>query len=370
MKIGIFVTYIPPHIGGIEAVADNQIRALAAGGHQIQVVTSACGADKGREDRPNVIVWRIAAWNYFEEKMGAVFPVFSPSLLLRSYRVIRESDVIHAHDGFYLTSLVAAWWCLILRKPLVLTQHVDIVPHPSAIVMMVQRFAYATTGAFIFRVSRRIIVLNSRVRSFLRDRSVPESKIKFLPNGIDTNVFHPADNEGEVTSLRKKFSLPAGKSIILFVGRFVPKKGFTKLIDLNPIHDSVFAFAGGNAPNDDKRSDHIFLGKVNRDDIPLLYRAADTFVLPSSGEGFPMTIMEAMASGLSVITTRDPAYDLYNLSDNEIALIEPTVPNLQSALEDETSSKIGKRARSYATKNFSLDVHAKRLVELYEEMAG
>ena len=369
MKIGIFVTYIPPHIGGIEAVADNQIRALAASGHDIQVVTSACGgAKKGREDRPNIVIWRIAAWNYFEEKMGAVFPIFSPSLLLRSFRVVRESDVVHAHDGFYLTSLVAAWWCLLLRKPLVLTQHVDVVPHPSKIVMMVQRFVYATTGALIFRVSHRIIVLNSRVRSFLISRSVSESKIRFLPNGIDTSTFHPADSSAEITSLRKKFSLPVGKSIILFVGRFVPKKGFTKLIELDPIRNSVFAFAGGDAPSDDKRTDHIFLGKINREDIPSLYRAADTFVLPSSGEGFPMTIMEAMASGLSVITTRDPAYDLYNLTDREIALIEPTVSNLQSALKDDGSSNIGKHARSYAARNFSLDVHADRLIKLYQEV--
>lgn len=368
MNIGIFVTYIPPHIGGIEAVADNQIRALAANGHTIQVVTSACGAEKGREERPNVTVWRIPAWNYFEEKMGAVFPVFSPSLLFRSYRVVRDSDVVHAHDAFYLTSLVAAFWCLLLRKPLVLTQHVDMVPHPSKAVMLVQRLVYATTGAFIFRISHKIIVLNSRVHSFLSDRSVPESKITFLPNGIDTNIFHPAEDDAEIKSLRKKFSLPAGKSIILFVGRFVPKKGFTKLMDLQPVHNSVFAFAGGDAPDGDKRTDHIFLGKISRNDIPSLYRAANTFVLPSSGEGFPMTIMEAMASGLSVVTTRDPAYDLYHLSDKEIALIEPTIPNLQSTLENDRSSKIGKHARSYAAKNFSLDVHAKRLVALYKEV--
>jgi glycosyltransferase involved in cell wall biosynthesis len=197
---------------------------------------------------------------------------------------------------------------------------------------------------------------------------VPESKIKFLPNGIDMNVFHPANDRSEIASLRKKFSLPTGKSIVLFVGRFVPKKGFTKLMDLQPVHNSVFAFAGGDAPGGDKRADHIFLGKISRDDIPSLYRAADTFVLPSSGEGFPMTIMEAMASGLSVITTRDPAYDLYKLSDQEISLIDPTVANLQSVIENSRPSKTGEFARSYATKNFSLDVHAKRLISLYKEI--
>ncbi len=368
MKIGIFVTFLPPHIGGIETVAENQIRALAAEGHSVRVVTSAYGTPSESQQDPHVVISRIPVWNWFEEKMGAVFPLFAPSLITASYRVVKESDIVHVHDGFYLTSLVAAFWCRVLRTPMVMTQHVDLVPHPSSLVMFVQKAVYATTGRFIFATSKRIVVLNSRVHDFLRSKNVPEAKITFLPNGIDTALYRPAENEREVTELRKKFRLPLNKTVTLFVGRFVPKKGFTKLQKLSVKPGSVLAFAGGDAPAGTARANHMYLGKVDHDEMPLLYRAVDRFILPSEGEGFPMTIQEAMASGLSVVTTNDPAYDLYRLSEREITLIEPTVSTLQSVLENDGLAKIGSHARSYAVKHFSLDVHAKRLAALYEEV--
>src|ERR1019366_3795383 len=130
MRIAVFVSYLPPHIGGIEVVAQNQINALSEAGHEVNVVTSACGTKPGLEINGECKIRRVSAWNYFEEKFGAAFPIFSPSLIFYSYKTVKEAEVVHVHDAFYLTSFAAAVWAKILQRPLVMTQHVDEVPHP------------------------------------------------------------------------------------------------------------------------------------------------------------------------------------------------------------------------------------------------
>ena len=131
MKVAVFVSYMPPHIGGIEVAVEGQIKALVESGQTVTVITSACGSESGLSKYDGYELRRIPAWNYFEEKMGAVFPIYLPSLFWYGYKAVRSSDIVHAHDAFYLTSLTAAFWARVLRRPLILTQHVDLVPHSN-----------------------------------------------------------------------------------------------------------------------------------------------------------------------------------------------------------------------------------------------
>jgi len=372
MKVAVFVSNLPPHMGGLEIAVENQIKALSEAGHRVRVITSACSAESGAAFVDGYHIRRIPAWNFLEEKFQAPFPIFSPSLLYYAYRAVKAADVVHAHDAFYLTSLAAALWARILRKPLILTQHVDEIPHPRRIVRLGQQVVYATTGQFILRTSARIIVLNSRVKTFLTDKHVDEKKIVFVPNGINTDMFGPAD-ETQQQSLREKLGLPLDKTLALFAGRFVPKKGFTKLMRLEPIEDLNIVFAGGHAPAGHTRTDHHFLGQVRHETIPEVFKAYDIFVLPSEGEGFPVTVQEAMAGGLAIITTDDPAYEWYNLSTDYIKLIRPTIENIREALADLSHNYLKQDAarqytRDYAVRNFSLRANAEQLADVYTEV--
>jgi D-inositol-3-phosphate glycosyltransferase len=369
MKVAVFVSYLPPHIGGIEVIAEGQIKGLAESGQTITVITSACGSKAGLSKYDGYELRRIPAWNYFEEKMGAVFPIYLPSLFWYSYKAVKSSDIVHAHDAFYLTSFTAAFWARVLRRPLILTQHVDLVPHSSKVVALVQKVAYATTGRFILRSARKIIVLNSRVRDFLIDKGVDKSKIVFLPNGIDTEVFSPATND-ERSAIRRKYSLPEDKVLALFMGRFVPKKGFTTLFSLKTIPNLELVFAGGHAPINHTRSDQHFLGPITRDQVPDVFKMCDIFVLPSLGEGFPVTVQEAMASGLPIITTDDPAYDLYGLDRSRVKLIEPSIRMLSAALrsiveDPKLRLQMGRYSREYALSNFHIKTHVNDLKSLF-----
>jgi len=369
VKIAIFVSHLPPHVGGIEVVAEGQIKALVRAGHDVMVITSASGAKPGRSKSNGYEVRRIRALDTLEEKMGAVFPIYSPTIVWHAYRAVKKADIVHAHDAFYLTSLVAALWARVLGRPLILTQHVSFVPHPSKVVNLAERIVYASTGCFIWRSSEAIIVLNSRVREFLIDKGIEGSKIAFLPNAVDVDRFSPA-RQGEKCVLRRKYNLPEDRLLGLFVGRLVPKKGFAELLDLQEIENFELVFAGGEAPNGHARNDHHFLGCVSREHISEVFKMCDIFLLPSQGEGFPVTVQEAMACGLPVITTADPAYDLYKLDESLLKLVEPTISRLNAELQitagdRELRLEMGMYSRSYAIEHFDLDTHVSQLLSIY-----
>lgn len=374
-KVLVVVSYVLPHMGGIEIVAQTQAKLLASKGAKVDMLTSAYARPGGTSTEPEGHhIHRVKIWNFTEEKFGAPFPIFAPTLFWKARRLVREADVVHAHDAFYISSLAAAFWARRLGKPFVLTQHVAEIPHPKKVVTIAQKIIYGTSGTFIFKTADHVAVLNANVRDFLLAHGVPAERIFVLPNGVDVERFRPAKSDTEKRAMRKKYNLPDdGKPLAIFVGRFVPKKGFDKLLQAGSDAYRI-VFVGGNAPDTKiaKNPRFIFMGGRTPAEVAELYRACDMFVLPSVGEGFPLTIQEAMASGLPVITTNDPGYDIYNF-DGEIKLINPTVKNIQKTLAELASNpderaKMGKRAYDFAQKHFTWEQNIAALTEIYRKV--
>ncbi len=371
MKVLIAIHYFPPHMGGMENVAATQARMLAQRGETVTVLTSAAAAPAGVSSENGYRIMRVAVWNYFEKAMGVPFPIFAPSLLWKSFKLVRDCDVVHTHDAFYLSSLAVAFWAKTLGKPLVLTQHVDMIPHPKKIVRAIQHIVYKTTGKFVLRCSHRIAVLNSNVRNFLTGIGIAAGKVIFMPNGVDTNLFFP-DDRADTTVLRQQYGLPVGKKIALFVGRFVPKKGFLKLLEAGS-SEYVIAFAGGSAPEGYEHDTRfVFLGAIKPEALAEVYRAVDMFILPSEGEGFPLTVQEAMASGLPLIISDHPGYDVYELDKDLVMTIRPDVSAICAALQKLTHDtslrqRMGTYSAAYARQHFSWDINIDHLQSVYNE---
>jgi glycosyltransferase involved in cell wall biosynthesis len=364
MKILIASHYYPPHLGGIEIVVKNQAELLASAGNEVTVVTSKVTAEERSSKESHLEVIRVPAWNYLE-KFGIPFPIFSPRVAYELFIQCKHADLVHIHDAFYISSFVAA----VFGKPIVLTQHVEMIKHPSSLVMLVQRIVYATTGAIIFRLSNRIITLNDRVEQFLVDQGVDTRKLIALSNGVDLSIFYPVD-AGTKTALRKKYNLSLDKKIVLFVGRFVPKKGFNTLLAAQSDEYQI-VFVGGDGPvaNSEKV---VFLGKLPQRTVAELYQASDIFVLPSEGEGFPLSVQEAMASGLPVVTTDDSGYKRYNLDRNNIYFLDtPTESNIRCALatiikDDAKLRAMSSYSKKYAESYFGWNDFLLNLQKIYD----
>jgi len=358
-------------MGGMELVAQYQATYLAAQGHAATVVTSKVHAAEQNSVQKSLELARVRALNFFESLWGIPFPIFSPTLLLVLMRSAKKADVVHIHDAFYISSFVAAVCARWYRKPIVLMQHVEMVNHPSALVMFLQRAVYATTGAYIFKVSDKILTLNDRVEQFLIEQGVPQKKLIRFLNGVDTELFYPAIPE-EKRILKEKLHLNPDKKAVLFVGRFVPKKGFQKLLALRDTEYQL-VFCGGSKP-DQAPENAVFMGPMPHVDTAPVYRAADIFVLPSEGEGFPLSVQEAMASGLPVITTNDRGYQRYAFNHDRICLIDnPTVQSIEAAIRDllndpDRMEAMSRYSREYALAHFSWPKVIARLIDSYKEV--
>jgi D-inositol-3-phosphate glycosyltransferase len=314
-------------------------------------------------------VVRLRTWNGIEQRTGIPFPVLAPWTLWTAARLVRNVDVVHAHDVLYMTTWFTAAAARLLGKPLVLTQHVQLIAHPSWVVAGVQRLVYATVGRAVVRSAARIAVINSGVADFLGALGARGDRIVLVPNGIDIGKFYPATPEDK-QRLRRTLDLPERGVLALFVGRFVPKKGYDKLLRAVGVGYTLVLAGGPTPPGFSERTDVVFVGTRTQDQLADLYRACDLFVLPSESEGFPLTVQEAMASGLPVITSDDPGYDIYQIDRNRVAFIQPTVPKIKFALErlsaDETLRGLMARySSSIAASRFSWQEHVRSVEQMY-----
>lgn len=339
-----------PHLGGLETVVGAETQGLLARGWTVTVVSSAGTVGPGVRDEDGVRTVRVRAWNGLEERFGVPFPFFSPRLVTRLFGEVRRADVVHVHDVLYVSSWVAALWCLALRTPYVVHRHVGFVHHSSLLVRVVQGVVLATFGRLVLGGARVVLPIDEHVATGLK------GDVEVLGNGVDTTRFHP----------RPRTPRPRPK--VLFVGRFVPKKGFD-VVAAAASDDYDLVFAGGDRPPgyDDPRLS--FLGAVPAADMPEVYADADVMVVASVGE-CPLTVIEAMASGLPVLLREDPALHSPWTSGPGVRFVDMAAGELPAALRDLVADPDGRRAMGAAGAEFvrasySWDVHVDRLVEVY-----
>jgi glycosyltransferase involved in cell wall biosynthesis len=166
----------------------------------------------------------------------------------------------------------------------------------------------------MLRSAQQVVFISETTKRYfgrLRFRTPPA----VVFNGVDTDVFRPLRGTEKRADMRRALGLPPDPPVILFVGRFVEKKGLPvlkRLVKLGPACSWAFAGWGPLDPRKWKAANVYVFSDLRGAGLAELYRASDLFVLPSTGEGYPLVIQEAIASGLPVVcgletATADPA---------------------------------------------------------------
>jgi glycosyltransferase involved in cell wall biosynthesis len=371
MKIVIVVHYFSPHVGGMEEVAKKQAQSLVQAGHQVTIIT--CRPDRKspiHEYRDGYEVMRLRALNFIEEKFGVTFPIISPFALMPMLRAIRSADIVHIHDVFYMMSHMAAFAAFLCNKPVYLTQHVAMVEHPNKFVMFVQHLVYGTFGVMLFDMAVRVICYNVNVQRFLLSKNVAEPKILLHYNGIDTEYFQPVDNERKI-KLRKRYGFDAKKPIVLFVGRLVPKKGYDIVFDARSFEHQTVIVGTGVVPERMRNAKNVmFFGAATQTQIRDLYQLSDVFVFPAIGEILTLVMQEAMACGLPIITTDDPAYATYDMDERRVKFVARNKKTIAEAIaevltDDESRQQMSAYSRQLAESRFSWDVNFNEELAVY-----
>jgi glycosyltransferase involved in cell wall biosynthesis len=307
MRIALVTHYYPAHRGGIELVAGELARRLAAGhGAQITWHASDCDAPP---DIPGVACEPGRAWNGIERRAGVPYPVWSPGALRRVARAARTAEAVHLHDCLYLPNLVAYAAARLAGRPVLVTQHIGPVPYRNPALRALQFAAYRILGRMVLGGATQIVFVSDTVRryfgSFVSFRAPPE----LVANGVDTDLFQPAD-DARRDALRRELGAAPGAPLLLFVGRFVEKKGLPMLRQLAarmPRARWLFAGWGPLDPEAWRLPNVQVLRGLSGGGLAPLYQAADLLVLPSVGEGFPLVVQEAMACGTPALVGEETA---------------------------------------------------------------
>lgn len=302
VKILTVSSFYESHGGGLEGVAGALTRALAERGHEM-----AWAAANLSPAPADLAALPLSAVDPLEKALGLPMPIPTPAAVRALWRSVERQDGIIVHDALYAPSLVALTAARRHRKPVVLIQHIGRIPFRSRTANLAMTLADRFVTRPVLAGPRRVVFISETVRrqfDTLRFKHEPA----LLWNGVDHSRFRPAENDAERAALRDKLGL-AGPSM-LFVGRFVEKKGLAVIRHLAALRPGTTFLLAGWGPIDPASwglKNVKVLGQVAPDDLAPLYRAADALVLPSVGEGFPLVIQEAMVSGLPVLCGLDSA---------------------------------------------------------------
>lgn len=307
MRIVLVTHYFPAHRGGVELVAAELAKRLAAN-HGVAISWHASDSDPP-PSMPGVGCVPARSCNAIERRLGVPYPLWSLPALRQVAAAAHSADAVHIHDCLYLPNLVAYAAARLAGRPVLVTQHVGMVPYRNPALRLLLFAAYRLFGRVVLGGATQVAFVSERVRryfeSFVRFRSRP----LLVPNGVDHAVFHPVD-EARRDALRAGFGAARGTPLLLFVGRFVEKKGLPILRQLAArLPEARWLFAGWG-PLDPQAwglPQVTVLHGLSGAELAPLYQAADLLVLPSSGEGFPLVVQEAMACGTPALVGTDTA---------------------------------------------------------------
>jgi glycosyltransferase involved in cell wall biosynthesis len=308
LRITLVTHYYPAHRGGVERIAGQLAERLAgAGVAEVQWYASDC--DPAPATAPGLHAVAARSCNIAERRLGFPYPLWSPASLRRLARACRDADVVHLHDCLYLPNVVAFVAAQRARRPVLVSQHVGHVPYRNPLLRVAQRAANRVLGAAVLGGADQVVFESEAVRRYFSGFVRFRSPALLVQNGVDTEYFHPV-TLGQRRELRSRLGVPAGTPLLLFLGRFVEKKGLRVLREVTqrvPGAHWLFAGWGPLDPTGWGLPNVSVIRSPAADELSSLYQAADLLVLPSVGEGFPLSVQEAMACGTPALVGAETA---------------------------------------------------------------
>ena len=204
--------------------------------------------------------------------------------------------------------------------------------------------------------------------------------VETINPGVDTSQFTPQENQSTEESSRKT---------VLFVGRFVPAKNFTLLIEAfdrivkNHPESELMLVGGGPRRNEIEAEvarqglgGHAqFAGYVPNENLPDLYRNATVFALSSKSESYPITLLEAMSCVTPVVAPNPGVIpEIVDNEENGLLYSAGSSGELNSALDEllsnpESCAAYGEAARKKAVGEFDWSKPQAELFELYKTLS-
>ena len=363
-RIAMFVSNYLPHPGGLEVMVWNLASGLARR-HDVVLVTSAYGGKHGVSREDGMTVHRLPA-THLTERLGVPYPVPLGPGLRAAWRDVGHATIVHAHGALYAQTVMARAVARRVDAPFVLTEHVGFVSYSSGVLNAVQRAAWSAIGFPLVRGADAVVTYNARVHEALgRDSG---RAVHYVGNGVDVERFQPRPLEAR-RELRRSFGLPEDGVLALFAGRESEKKNLDVL--LRAERDGYTLVVCGWERNLTGRA-LVDLGVVPYARMADLYACTDIMVHPASGEGFPLAVQEAVASGLPVVLLWDEGYARWMPRALVVACDAPDeVPARLAELARNPArrAELADAGRAWARAQWSWDATVMAYERIYDDIA-
>ena len=284
--------------------------------------------------------------------------VATPAVLL-----IFKPNVIHAHG---LSAAVSAvFWGKLFKIRTVVSLH--------SIYTFPKKGLYHDFVKFLLKHADFVLSLSKKSNKEVRSLGVEDRKSQVFTYWIDLNKFKNFNLKFKV----KKQLGWDGKFIVLFVGRLIREKGIDVLLESAKLwEDPIKLVIVGSGPMEGnvKAAAHIiksieFLGRIDQENLPKYYCAADCVIVPStSEEGFGRVIIESLACGTPVIASKRGATD--EAMDETVGkFIEPTPERIKEAIyylykNPQELKKRSHKSRKFVERRYSLS-NVRTIIKAY-----
>ena len=319
----------------------------------------------------------------------ARYPIAIPFSFKYS-RLLNSLDlhIVHSHHPFAMGT-AAYYWAKKLSVPLVYTYHTQYEQylHYAPVPENISRIFLKTgIGSFINKADLVLAPSESIIGQILSYNS--SKRIEVVPNAVNVSLFRNVSPE-RAESVRKTLA-PDGNPVLIYTGRIAKEKNLEMMLKAfrllleksGNIKPKLLIVGDGPELEKLKRDafemsiaeDVVFTGAVNHGDIPVYLNAADVFLMTSTTEVKPVSLLEALAAGLPVIAvdacgTRDTITHGYDglLTGNNIHAFTNILLHILN--NEELRISLGRNALATADK-YSVENITELLLEKYRMLLG
>jgi UDP-glucose:(heptosyl)LPS alpha-1,3-glucosyltransferase len=303
MKIA-FIRYKYDPFGGAERFTQALLERLSAKGLEVHLYARKWTSEPGAR----VVVHRVGgpSWPSILAYASFVF-LLSHAVRKIPFDIVQSNERTLCQDVYRAGDGVHARWLELRTSRMNRLRRLSLRVNPfHALRLWLERRLFEDPGL------KAVIVNSNMVRGEILSRfRIDPGRIVTIANGVDLDRFHPSRREGEGLELRRRTGVSDEELVVLFVGSGFERKGLEYAIrGLAEAAVPAKLWVVGKGRVHPYRTLCRELGLEARvefwgpqGDTAPFYAGADVFVLPTLYDPFPSVVLEAMASGLPVITT-------------------------------------------------------------------
>lgn len=369
-RILLCADYLPPSDGGVEQVVQKLALNLVDKGFTVGIFTLNDGTRSFELQDVSEISFYTSSATDLTDIVG-LQSMFSLSALREFRTVLREfqPEIVHTHNRFFYTSALAGLYSLQSEYNLVTTLHLGDIGMISGVGGAAAKIFEQTVSRFVLSRSEQVICVSAAAETIAQSLGAKQTTV--VQNAVDIEEFSPS---------------PTAEKSLLYIGRLVRNNGiqdlFTALPGIVDAHPDLKVHLVGSGPLEETVEETIqTLGLSDSvriydyvEDISEMYELASVFCRPSYSEGLPLTMLEAMASGVPPVITSIAGVPEV-VTDRETGiLLEPGNPDdiEQAIIElfDDSAfrEQLSQNAHEYVVENLTWEQRTKKVIQAYEKV--